>query len=144
MKHDIEARIFACQRGRGRSRRTDECYRKTLLHCVCNETGCEITACDDGQTQTAEPSQATQHAAVTKHPPRALVYRLHDSSILEQSDHVVYVRCDHIFEACPGLSQNIANYPFNRSGIKTTSEIINALSTRQDDASCVALDIPSL
>jgi hypothetical protein len=56
MKHNIDARISASQRGTIRGRWTDECYRKTLLPCTCNEAGCQITACNDGQTPTAEPN----------------------------------------------------------------------------------------
>src|SRR5262249_38068333 len=130
VKHNIEARISAPERRTIRCRWSDECYRKTLLPCKCNEAGCQITACNDGQAQTAEPSQAAQHAAVAKHTPRPLVERLHGSRILEQSNHVVHVRCDHILKASPRLSQNIANCFLNRSSIKTRPEEIDAFSPR--------------
>src|ERR1700730_3040057 len=56
VRHNIETRISASQRGTSRGRWTDECYLKTLLPCKCNESGRQITACNDGQAQTAEPS----------------------------------------------------------------------------------------
>ena len=56
VKHNIEPRISASQRGTSRGRWTNECYRKTLLPCSCNQASGQITACNDGQAQTAEPS----------------------------------------------------------------------------------------
>src|SRR6516165_10857487 len=103
VKHNIEPRISASQRGTSRGRWTDECYRKTLLICTCNEAGCQIAARNDGQAVTAEPSQAAQHAAVAKHTPRSFVERLHGSRILQQPNHVLHVRCDHILEGTPRL-----------------------------------------
>ena len=53
VKHNIEARIPAFQRGASRSGWTDECYRKTLLPCTSYEAGCQIAACNNGQTSTS-------------------------------------------------------------------------------------------
>src|SRR5216683_3870608 len=143
VKHNIEARISVSQRVASRGRRTDEGYRKTLFRCTCNEVGCQITACNDGQHPTAEPSQAAQHAAIAKHAPRPLVERLHGSRILKQSNHVVHVWCHHILETSARLSQNIANSLFNRSSVKTRPKEINAFSDRHD-ASRNTLHITSL
>src|SRR5262245_39949699 len=125
VRYDSEVRISFGQRGAICGRGADDCYRKTLLRRTCNELGCKITAGNDGEHPAAEPSHSAQHPAVAKHAPRPLIERLHVSRILEQPNHVVHVRCHHIFETSAHVSEDIANSFFNRSGIKTRPEEIN-------------------
>src|SRR6516162_11103811 len=70
-------------------------------------------------------NQAAQHTAVTKYTPRPLVERPHGGRILEQSNHMVHVRCDDILEASACLGHDIANCFFNGSSIKPRTEEID-------------------
>jgi hypothetical protein len=130
VNHNMEARVSVSQRGTSRCRRANDCYCETLLRCACNEICRQITACNDGKPATAEPSQAAQHAAIAEHAPCPLVERLHPRGILKQSYDVVHVRRYDIPETSMHLSENIASNFFDRPGIETRPEEINAFSGR--------------
>ena len=141
MRRNIEARISTGEGRTSLSCWTDNRYCETLLPCTCNYAGRQITTYNNTQTPTAKPSQAAQHAAVTKHTPCPLVERLHGSRIFEQSNHVVHVRRDYISEWRASLSQDIAHRFVDRRNIKTTSEKITAPNFRPVP-SCDANTIP--
>ena len=84
-----------------------------LLRGTCDEIGCKITTYNDGNPETADPSQAAQHTAIAKHTPCPLVERPHGNRILKQSYHVLYVWCYDEPKACIGLSENIASSVFD-------------------------------
>jgi len=113
VNHNIEARVPVLQSSASRARRTDDRYCEALLRGTCDEIGCKITTCNDGNRKTADPGQAAQNAAIAKHAPRPLVERSHGSRILKQSYYMVYIWCYHVPKASVRLSENVASSFFD-------------------------------
>jgi hypothetical protein len=107
--YDLKAGVPFPQHDANLFCRTDHRYRETLPCCTCYKIGRQITTCNNWKIATAEPGQATEHAAVTEHAPRPLVERLHPCGIFEQSDEVMHVRRYDISEPSVHFGENIAS-----------------------------------